>query len=133
MCPPYPLGREYRDLCGFANQRLAAYAQAGIPGGGRDPVELEGLIPGAVKGMLMRFALAVQFLTRLPLPRSAKEPTAEDLAGSMAYYPSVGLLLGLILSLGVLALVLVSARGAPGLDPDLKPRPADRAICTSMG
>jgi adenosylcobinamide kinase/adenosylcobinamide-phosphate guanylyltransferase len=37
LVPPYPLGREYRDLCGFANQRLAAYAQevylvvAGIP------------------------------------------------------------------------------------------------------
>ncbi len=37
VVPDYPLGREYRDLCGFANQRLAAYAQevylvvAGIP------------------------------------------------------------------------------------------------------
>ncbi len=37
VVPAYPLGREYRDLCGFANQCLASYAQqaylvvAGIP------------------------------------------------------------------------------------------------------
>ncbi|NMB15934.1 MAG: adenosylcobinamide-GDP ribazoletransferase [Firmicutes bacterium] len=53
--------------------------------------------------MLMRFSLAVQFLTRLPFC-GPKEPTDEDLAGSMAYYPLVGLLLGLILSLEYLLL-----------------------------
>ncbi len=51
----------------------------------------------------MRFALAVQFLTRLPCP-GPQEPTADDLAHSMAYYPSVGLLLGFILSLEYLLL-----------------------------
>lgn len=53
----------------------------------------------------MPFALAVQFLTRLPFS-GPQEPTAQDLARSMAYYPAVGLLLGLILSVEYLLLSL---------------------------
>lgn len=45
------------------------------------------------------FALAVQFLTRLPLPR---DPgcTAERLAASPRWYPAVGLMVGAIAGLG---------------------------------
>ncbi|KCZ50867.1 adenosylcobinamide-GDP ribazoletransferase [Hyphomonas pacifica] len=40
-----------------------------------------------------KFALAVQFLTRLPIPARIKF-TPERMAGSVAYYPLVGLLVG---------------------------------------
>ena len=42
---------------------------------------------------IAKFALAVQFLTRLPIPAQIKF-TPERMAGSVAYYPLVGLLVG---------------------------------------
>ncbi|MAN46665.1 MAG: adenosylcobinamide-GDP ribazoletransferase [Alphaproteobacteria bacterium] len=42
---------------------------------------------------IAKFALAVQFLTRLPIPARIKF-TPERMAGSVAYYPLVGLLVG---------------------------------------
>ena len=56
------------------------------------------------------FWLALQFLTRLPVPRIA-EYTAEDRGRSVLYYPVVGLLIGAILS-GFLFLL---ADANPGL------------------
>jgi adenosylcobinamide-GDP ribazoletransferase len=45
---------------------------------------------------LRHLAIALQFLTRLPV-RLATEPAPEDLGRSMLHYPAVGALLGLIL------------------------------------
>jgi adenosylcobinamide-GDP ribazoletransferase len=45
------------------------------------------------------FVLAWQFLTILPLGRAAHEPSQDELARSMVFYPVVGLLLGLILAM----------------------------------
>lgn len=56
------------------------------------------------------FWLALQFLTRLPVPRIA-EHTAEDRGRSVLYYPVVGLLIGAILT-GFLFLL---ADADPGL------------------
>ena len=56
------------------------------------------------------FWLALQFLTRLPVPRIA-EHTAEDRGRSVLYYPVVGLLIGTILT-GFLFLL---ADADPGL------------------
>lgn len=50
------------------------------------------------------FVLAWQFLTILPLGRDAHEPSHEELAQSMVFYPVVGLLLGLILAVFELGL-----------------------------
>jgi adenosylcobinamide-GDP ribazoletransferase len=47
---------------------------------------------------MRRFFLALRFLTVFPLG-SDPEVTAQDLAGSTAYYPLVGLILGLVLYL----------------------------------
>jgi adenosylcobinamide-GDP ribazoletransferase len=45
--------------------------------------------------VLFRFRLALQFLTRIPLtlPRA---PVPDEMAGMLAYYPAVGLLLGFL-------------------------------------
>ncbi|MEJ1356055.1 MAG: adenosylcobinamide-GDP ribazoletransferase [Candidatus Sedimenticola sp. (ex Thyasira tokunagai)] len=43
--------------------------------------------------------LAVQFLTRLPVPASAVEPSEEIRGRSVLFYPLVGLLIGLLLLL----------------------------------
>ena len=56
------------------------------------------------------FWLALQFLTRLPVPRMT-EYTAEDCGRSVLYYPVVGLLIGAVLT-GVLFLL---ADANPGL------------------
>src|SRR5574341_2648499 len=40
------------------------------------------------------FVFAWHFLTAIPLSRVHHEPTASELAASMAWYPSVGLLIG---------------------------------------
>ncbi len=49
---------------------------------------------------LCSFLIAVQFLTLLPVP--LKGPSAnKDIGESLLYYPLVGLLIGLLLSLGV--------------------------------
>jgi adenosylcobinamide-GDP ribazoletransferase len=53
---------------------------------------------------MRRFVVAVQFLTRLPTPRVASD--AADFAGSMRWFPAVGLLIG-----GIVA----AASGAGGL------------------
>ena len=45
---------------------------------------------------MMPFALALQFLTRLPV-RLRREPTAQERADSLLWYPLVGLLLGALL------------------------------------
>lgn len=42
------------------------------------------------------FLLALQFLTRIPIP-IAVEPTAKNLGNSVLYYPVVGLIIGLFL------------------------------------
>jgi len=47
---------------------------------------------------MMPFALALQFLTRLPL-RLRREPSADESADSLLWYPLVGVVLGLILLL----------------------------------
>ncbi len=77
------------------------------------------------------FSLAWQFLTILPWRKSSQECTPQLLGRSMAYYPAIGLLLGLILwaahwalSLflpralgdGLILLVLVILTGALHLD-----------------
>ncbi len=43
--------------------------------------------------------LAIQFLTRLPVPSPKRIPTAEDQGRSMLYYPLVGGVIGLLLLL----------------------------------
>ncbi len=45
---------------------------------------------------MKRLIVAIQFLTRLPGPRVASD--AEDFAGSMRWFPAVGLLIGAILA-----------------------------------
>lgn len=45
------------------------------------------------------FVIAWQFLTAVPLSRHHHDPTPAELAGSMAWYPVVGLLLGGVLAL----------------------------------
>ncbi|MGB3596393.1 MAG: adenosylcobinamide-GDP ribazoletransferase, partial [Pseudomonas neustonica] len=45
---------------------------------------------------MMPFALALQFLTRLPV-RLRRDPTAQESAESLLWYPLVGLLLGALL------------------------------------
>lgn len=43
---------------------------------------------------LRPFLVAWHFLTAIPLSRAYHEPTARELAGSMAWYPVIGLLIG---------------------------------------
>ncbi|MBI5776587.1 MAG: adenosylcobinamide-GDP ribazoletransferase, partial [Nitrospirae bacterium] len=43
---------------------------------------------------LQSFVFAWQFLTAVPLSRHHHEPAANELAGSMAWYPLVGMVLG---------------------------------------
>ena len=43
---------------------------------------------------LRPFIIAWHFLTAIPLSRTCHEPTARELAGSMAWYPVIGLLIG---------------------------------------
>jgi adenosylcobinamide-GDP ribazoletransferase len=77
------------------------------------------------------FSLAWQFLTILPWRKSDRETTSQLLGRSMAYYPAIGLLLGLILWVvywgfsfflprtlcdGLVILVLVILTGALHLD-----------------
>lgn len=59
--------------------------------------------------MLTRLVLAVGFLTRLPTPR-VRHFREEDLAGSVAWFPLVGALVGAITAL---PLFLVDAGGSP--------------------
>ncbi|MBI3574868.1 MAG: adenosylcobinamide-GDP ribazoletransferase [Gammaproteobacteria bacterium] len=56
------------------------------------------------------FWLALQFLTRLPVPQTA-EYTAEDRGRSVLYYPVVGLLIGAVLT----AFSFLLANADPGL------------------
>ncbi len=49
--------------------------------------------------MMESWLLAVQFLTRLPVPSSAVEPSEEIQGRSVLFYPLVGLLIGLLLLL----------------------------------
>lgn len=49
----------------------------------------------------MGFVLALQFLTRLPVFGNTQgDITSQDLAASMAYFPLVGIFLGLIMAVG---------------------------------
>lgn len=55
----------------------------------------------------MGFVLALQFLTRLPVFGNARvDITSQDLAASMAYFPLVGIFLGLIMAVGNFAATL---------------------------
>lgn len=59
------------------------------------------------------FFAAWQFLTIIPLGRAHHEPTAKELAGSMSWYPMIGLLLGglLVLSDRLFAVVVPRSVG----------------------
>jgi adenosylcobinamide-GDP ribazoletransferase len=59
--------------------------------------------------------IAWQFLTVIPLSRAHHDPTPEELAGSMAWYPVVGLLLGTLLAASDLALSQLLPRGVSEL------------------
>ncbi len=48
--------------------------------------------------MTRHFLIAWQFLTAVPLSRSHHEPAPDELAGSMAWYPFIGMLLGGLLA-----------------------------------
>ena len=58
----------------------------------------------------MKFVAALQFLTCIPLPWR-REASSEELAGSIVYFPVVGLIIGLILAAlnWLLSLILPSA------------------------
>lgn len=66
-------------------------------------------------GIVHPFVIAWQFLTAVPLSRRHHDPTPAELAGSMAWYPVVGLILGGVLALtawllsGVVARVVLDA------------------------
>lgn len=51
-----------------------------------------------MKQIVTSFLVALQFLTTLPVPIS-KSPDAEDVGRSVRYFPAVGLILGILLSL----------------------------------
>lgn len=55
------------------------------------------------------FIFAWHFLTTIPLSRTHHEPTAPELAASMAWYPVVGLLIGSGLIVALLGLTVVLA------------------------
>lgn len=48
--------------------------------------------------MIRAFALALQLLTRLPVPTSSQPPRSEDLGLSVLFFPVVGLLIGVLLT-----------------------------------
>ena len=48
--------------------------------------------------MIRAFALALQLLTRLPIPSSAAPPRPEELGLSVLFFPAVGLLIGALLA-----------------------------------
>lgn len=56
------------------------------------------------------FIFAWHFLTTIPLSRTHHEPTAPELAASMAWYSTVGLMLGAILALSDMVLSRVFAQ-----------------------
>jgi len=58
-----------------------------------------------------RFVIAWHFLTAVPMSRHHHDPTPEELAGSMAWYPLVGLLLGGVLALSAWLLSMLFVRG----------------------
>ncbi len=64
---------------------------------------------------LRQFLVAWQFLTIIPLSRAHHDPSPRELAGSMAWYPCVGLLIGTILAAVDLALSRVVPRGVSEL------------------
>ena len=51
-----------------------------------------------MKQIVLSFLVAVQFLTTLPVPLS-KSPDSQDVGRSLRYFPAVGLILGIIISL----------------------------------
>jgi len=57
-----------------------------------------------------RFVIAWHFLTAVPVSPHDHDPTPEELAGSMAWYPLVGLLLGGVLALSAWLLSMLFAR-----------------------
>ena len=48
--------------------------------------------------MIRAFALALQLLTRLPVPSSSRPPRPEELGLSVLFFPVVGLLIGALLA-----------------------------------
>ncbi|HOW62895.1 MAG TPA: adenosylcobinamide-GDP ribazoletransferase, partial [Candidatus Contendobacter sp.] len=48
--------------------------------------------------MIRAFALALQLLTRLPVPSSSLPPRPEELGLSVLFFPAVGLLIGALLA-----------------------------------
>jgi adenosylcobinamide-GDP ribazoletransferase len=58
-----------------------------------------------------QFLIAWQFLTIIPLSRAHHDPSPRELAGSMAWYPVVGLLIGVVLAGADLALSRMVPRG----------------------
>ena len=48
--------------------------------------------------MIRAFALALQLLTRLPVPSSSRSPRPEELGLSVLFFPVVGLLIGALLA-----------------------------------
>src|SRR3712207_6304589 len=52
----------------------------------------------AVRAAWRRFVFAWHFLTIIPLTRRHDETTESDLAGSMVWFPAVGLLIGGLLA-----------------------------------
>ncbi len=78
----------------------------------------------------MKFIAALRFLTVVPVPLK-REPSADEVGGSIAYFPAVGLAIGLVLAVlywllgrifpvslasGLVILALVLANGALHLD-----------------
>ncbi|MBI4331340.1 MAG: adenosylcobinamide-GDP ribazoletransferase [Chloroflexi bacterium] len=66
----------------------------------------------------MGFLVALRFLTIIPAP-GLKEIKPKDRAGSLAYFPLVGLVLGLILVIVNLVLTFLAIAGFPALLIDL--------------
>jgi adenosylcobinamide-GDP ribazoletransferase len=57
-----------------------------------------------IAAMTRSFVFAWQFLTAIPISRSHHAPTADELATSMAWYPTVGLMIGGLLALADIGL-----------------------------
>ena len=60
-----------------------------------------------VRTELRKFLSAIQFLTRLPVPRDLN-PSDDELAGSIKYFPAVGLILGCFIGLLAYSLELLN-------------------------